>query len=132
LGHFTQLSDSFMTKYHGWAAIETLNARHKDGNWDLTPHMAEFWFCKIWRDYEQQNCSADKLQEREDRIVVTWMRQSGLDLGRAISVRALAREYLSDSERRFNEFRRSFLMLDSFPENEARFRLTYPDCVEAA
>jgi hypothetical protein len=112
------------------AAIEAMNARHADGKSDLTIDIAEIWFCRIWRRYEQEKCTPDERKAREDELVVKMMRQSGYNLRYAAQSRVLAKEGLADNESLFKKFRRSFLMIDSFPENKARFPLTYRDCVE--
>lgn len=129
---FEAFYTELLSALNGRAAIEAMNARHADGKWDLTIHAAEIWFCKIWRRYEQEKCTTDELKAREDQLVARMMRQSGYDLRYAMHGRAFAKEWLSNNERLFNKYRRSFLMLDSFPENEARFSLTYRHCVEAA
>jgi hypothetical protein len=86
----------------------------------------------IWRRYEQEQCTPDELKAREDRLVEMIVRQHRYDLRHAMNARAYVKEWLSNNERVFDHYRRSFLMIDSFPENEDRFSLTYRSCSEAA
>ena len=41
-------------------------------------------------------------------------------------------EQLSDQRGLFNKYRKAFLMLDQFPENEPRFPLTFDDYKQQA
>ena len=43
--------------------------------------------------------------------------------------RLVAKEWLSNNEALFERYRRMFLMLDLYPENEHRFQLRHEDCV---
>ena len=117
--------------YGAGLRLQDCIARHTNGEWDLKIDLAEIWFCRIWRQYEQELCTTDERKAREDRVVERMMRQSGYDLRYAMHGRVHAKEWLSDNERLFNEFRRSFLMIDLFPENEVRFPVSYRDCVDA-
>jgi hypothetical protein len=76
--------------------------------------------------------SVEELQAREDRLVLAITRKAGYDLRYAMHGRVIAKAWLSNNQELFGRYRRLFLMLDSFPENEPRFPLTYRDCVDAA
>ena len=129
---FEAFYTELLSALNGRAAIEAMNARRANEEWDLTIDLAEIWFCRIWRRYEQELCTTDELKACENRLVEKLMRQSGYDLRYAMLGRVHAREFLCGNEKLFNKFRRSFLMIDSFPESEARFPLTYRHCIDAA
>jgi hypothetical protein len=115
----------------GRQALAAMNAEREGTRWELKIELAELMFCKTWRRYEQELCSPDALGERTDNIVVQWVRRSGYDLRYAIYGRPIARQSLESTEESFDHFRRSFLLLDLFPDNATRFALTYRDCVDA-
>jgi hypothetical protein len=116
----------------GRAAVEAMNAARAGTKWELKIETAEVTFCKVWRKYEQEACTPEARQAREDQLVVQMMRQSRYDLRFAIHGRLFARQWLADNERLFGQFHRSFLMLDLFPENGERFQMTYQHCIKAA
>ena len=115
---YTQL----MSALDGRAALEAMNARHAGGKWDLTIDTAEIMFCRIWRWYEEVKCAPD---ERNARGSIRHGHNEGVgyDLRHAMNARLFAAERLSNNERLFKEYRRAFLMIDSFPENEERISI---------
>jgi len=129
---FQAFYTELLSALDGRAALDAMNARHANGEWDLRIDLAEIWFCRLWRRYEQTLCTTEELKAREDRLVEQMVRQSGYDLRYAIHGRSQAKEWLSANETFFDKFRRSFLMIDLFPENEARFPVTYRQCIDAA
>lgn len=113
------------------AALEAMNAKRSATKWELRIEVAELMFCKIWRRYERQLCTADGLKARQDSVVTQMVRHAGYDLRVALYARPLAQQYLENTEKSFAQFRRSFLMLDLFPDNEGRFAMSYRDCLHA-
>jgi len=113
-------------------AVNAMNEGREGSRWQLETETAEIMFARIWRGYESRLCSPEALREREDEMVATLMRGSNYDIRFAMHGRQFARERLANQEAMFWQFRRSFLMLDTFPENEPRFQLTYSQCVGTA
>jgi hypothetical protein len=116
-----------LTAQNGSAALEAMNARHAAGTWDLVLDTAEVMFARIFLEYVKVKCSQEELGARENALVAQIARQFNYDIGRAMHSRAVAREWLADHRTQFEKYRRSFLMLDLFPENEARFPISYAD-----
>ena len=126
---FQEFYTELLTAYDGRAAIDAMNRRHRDSTWDLKLEIAEVMFCRLWRQYERTMCTTEQLQTREGRMVDHLMRTSHYNLRAAMHGRLVAKEWLSNNEALFERYRRMFLMLDLYPENERRFQLRHEDCV---
>ena len=113
------------------AALQAMNARHAPGAWDLNIDTAELMFCRSFREYVRTKCTPEELKARENELVDRVSRRHNYDLAHAMNARAFAKSYLSDTPALFEQYRRSFLMIDIFPENAGRFTITYRDCIEA-
>jgi hypothetical protein len=125
---FQRLYPTLLTTLDLRAAVTAMNAGRIGSDLELKLETAEITFCKVWRSYVGTACTPEALRSREDDVVAGMVRRSGYDLQYAVVGRPLTKAFLADRERQFQEFRRSFLMLDDFPENDDRFQVTFAEC----
>ena len=111
------------------AAVQAMNAHRGDRPRDLWIDVAEIVFCRVFRSYISEHCSLEQLAARENVLVERVTRQSNYDIRAAMQARTMARELLEDQTKAFEHFRRTFLMLDTFPENANRFAWRLDDCL---
>jgi hypothetical protein len=100
-------------------------------DWPVRPATAEILFCRVFRLYLKELGSNSALQERENELVARFARQKSLDVMQTAELRLALRADLSEHRQAYNRLRETFLMLDLFPDNRARFGLTYDKCMPA-
>jgi len=109
-------------------ALDAMNGRVTYEQWTYRLETAEMMFCRAFHNYVSVNGTDDALKERENEIVAEILRHRHHDITVAFDARALAHQMLRDHSTAFAFFRRTFLFIDMFPDNEARFKLNYTDC----
>jgi hypothetical protein len=109
-------------------ALEAMNDHRPFEEWTIKPATAEILFCRVFRMYVAEAGAGEKLQARENELVAAIARRRDLDVLQTAGVRAEVRLDLSDHRSAYDRLRRTFLMLDVFPENEERFGLSFERC----
>jgi len=107
-----------------------MNSNEPIKNWKYRASTAEMFYCSVFQNYIEKMCSNRYLGIRENNIVAGIVRRNNYDLSKAFQVRDLVRQALRDHRSQFDRLRKGFLMLDSFPENNHRFKLTFEHCLE--
>lgn len=99
-------------------AIEALNPPGQKVRYFCT--SAERFFYGVWRAYKRSECSEKKLSERADRIC-RELKSNGIYRRTEEVVGEI-----KDKEREFfSRYRKTYFMLDLYPDNERRFAITY-------
>jgi hypothetical protein len=111
------------------AALTAMNEGRPYEDWFIKPATAEILFCRVFRYYMQDLDAGRSLEERENKLVAEIARERGLTVLETADLRLRIRSHLTDHEWWYSELRRSFLLLDDFPENRSRFGLSYKQCV---
>jgi len=88
---------------------------------------AELMLCRVFRTYVAGDPDETESQ-RVSRLVVDLARQQGADLRQTMYWRYEITKDIRDYSRWFEHYRKKFLMLDLFPDNERRFPMRYNDC----
>jgi len=96
--------------------------------WTYILETAEIMFCRVFHHYTHKLCTEDQLQERENDIVAEIVRRRDGDLMAAYEARDRARRMLRQHAEMFDYYKRNFFFIDLYPQNAARFQLTYDDC----
>jgi hypothetical protein len=113
-------------------ALEAMNDHQPFEQWTIKPATAEILFCRVFRMYVNEAGVGEKLQARENELVAAIARRRNLNVLQTARVRTEVRADLSDHRSAYERLRKTFLMLDIFPENEERFGLTYDRCFKGA
>lgn len=112
------------------AAVGAMNPGKPYEHWTIRIQTAELLFCRLFRIYMTEIATAEKDNERATRILARIAPQLGLDDRRKESARARLKEFLRNHRFWFDRLRRTFLMLDDFPNNSKRFPLTFDECTK--
>jgi hypothetical protein len=110
-------------------ALEAANSNFDSSHWTYVLETAEVMLCRVFNSYVNEQSTDIKLKEREDEIVAEIVRKQGCDLTVAFDARQMARTQLADHQTTFDLYRKQFLWIDEFPDNNHRFKLTLSDCV---
>lgn len=113
-------------------ALSAMNDGQSYGKWRIKPGLAEILFCRVFRQYISELTTPEILQQREDEIVAQVVGTESVDPQQLDRLRTSIRHDLRDSRQLYDRFRRTFLMMDLFPEDAERFGLTYERCIPAA
>ena len=113
-------------------ALEAMNEHLPFRDWPIRPATSEILFCRVFRKYLEEFATVDALKERENELIADMARTRNLNVLQTAALRASLRPQLADQRWWYDHFRESFLMLDLFPENRARFGLTYDLCMPSA
>jgi hypothetical protein len=125
MGAFYQV---LLTTQDGDGSVKALNSASAVTGEVYRLLDAEVFFCWAYEKHEESSTDG-AIEARVSRVVAAWAREHGPDLAATSMIRASAREQMKDHRYWYGHLRERFLMLDRFPENESRFRLTYDDCV---
>ena len=109
-------------------AVSEANDGAEYTEWTYYLVTAEIMLCRIFRSYESGDSADETEEQRVSRIVAELARARGADLRQTMQWREQITREIRDYARWFGHYRTPFLMLDLFPENEARFPLRYEDC----
>jgi len=130
--HAGMLLDTFKTFYTN--LLKTGNVRQALGAcggglpFDGEPFVlwpAHYFFMVAYRSYLATMCTEEKIAERADFIISELMGSAGEQVSLPPDLRPRVLADLNDHETFFKAARRSFFMLDRFPENEARFDVEF-------
>jgi hypothetical protein len=110
-------------------ALSSMNEEQPFEQWPIRPATAEILFCRVFRYYMEELETGRTIQDRENKLVADVARARGLTVLDTAALRVDVRRWLTDHAEWYERLRRSFLMIDLFPENAARFGLTYAKCV---
>ncbi len=111
------------------SALQVMNAPHAFSEWPIRLGTAEILYCRVFRTYIEEHASPDVLRKRENDLVAKITRARSLNLLQSAELRAQARHDLADHQTAYYRHRHKFLMLDLYPEDSARFGLTYEMCI---
>lgn len=114
------------------AALAHANLGVAREDWEFVMEGAELWMCRIFKHYTLQHDTEDGRLRRVNQIVTALTRDLGGDLDTTMRVRTEIDAALADTEQWFEFYRHRFLLLDMFPENAARFPLSFKDCAANA
>lgn len=93
----------------------------------FAPFTAEHIFHTVMYSYFVTCCSEDALARRERKTIVQ-LEQLGLSGEQLEHERQSIRGNLRDHRRHFEHFKEKFFFCDLYPENAARFDVTFEDC----
>jgi hypothetical protein len=120
-----------LTDFDLVAAIREMNGNRDVDEWEYAIYSAELLFCNVFRYYIRDLAGAETLEQRLNRLVAHVARRQHLDLRQTMMLRDLYRAKLTDHKFWFDRYRKTFLMLDLFPQNAARFQFTFEECLNA-
>jgi hypothetical protein len=120
---------TLVTKWDLNDALNSMNEGQLFAQWPIRPATAEILFCRVFRYYMQDLASGRTLQDRENKLVADIARANNLTVVDTAILRVEVRQRLTDHAWWYEHLRRTFLMIDLFPENAARFGLTYAKCL---
>lgn len=86
---------------------------------------AHYFFMVAYRGYLETLCTSAALDQRADFIAKELMHSAGEQVSLPSDLRARILADLNDHESYFEVAKRSFFMLDRFPENERRFEVEF-------
>lgn len=86
---------------------------------------AHYYFMAAYRGYLGTFCTSEALAQRVDFITSEFMHSAGEQVSVPPDLRARILADLNDHESFFEAAKRSFFMLDRFPENERRFEVEF-------
>lgn len=110
----------------GDAALKALNAAQDDPAQRYYFRSAEVLFHHaLWHFF--RNRTPEVVKEHENLLVAEATKKWGSGVDIAMKARKIASRRLSDESYWYEFWRPRFLMLDKFPENAERFKLTYQD-----
>lgn len=89
---------------------------------------AELLLCRVFAHYMSEVEGIGAQAERVSRLVADIARIRDLDVTETMQLRDELTQTINDHASWFEWYRSRFLMLDLFPENDARFPLRYDDC----
>jgi hypothetical protein len=127
LNGFKAFYGTFLTTLDGAKAIESLRrATAKTGEARFLFVNAEQMFASAFKSYVAKACNPDAVKERVGRIVEE-AKTHGLNAPPAKweEIAATVTAKMTDPRPAFERFRRVFFMIDQYPENDARFPLTF-------
>jgi hypothetical protein len=110
-------------------ALEAMNNHAPFADWQLRPATAEILFCRAFRLYVNEVATPLALQARENELVAKITRQRNLNVLQSAALRLQVRADLQDHRAAYDRMRGRFLMFDLFPDDVARFGLTYDLCI---
>jgi len=92
---------------------------------------AEFFFSVVFGHFLEDAARPGDRQARERKLVKKLQRRARKDpnLRLPLDIRRRVRDDIADDESHFQRYKKRFLMLNDFPENEKRFPLTRDDCL---
>jgi hypothetical protein len=113
-------------------AMDAMNGFAAYGEWEYKLETAEVMLFRVYKHILERYSKPEQMLAQENEIVAEVVRRHGYDIHVGMQARLRAKELLGDHEKYYTFFRRSFLMIDRFPENDARFTLSFADCAGIA
>jgi hypothetical protein len=112
-------------------ALAAMNDGKPYESWLIKPGLAEILFCRVFRQYVAELCTPEMLERRQDEIVTQVIGGRIVEPGQVRHLRESVRSDLRDFRRLYDRFKHTFMMMDLFPDDSARFELTYERCFSA-
>lgn len=106
------------------AAIKALN---ENGGIKYYRTSAERFFYEVWCRYQKEDCTNSKLEERARSM--RKMAKSDPRITKVPSIGHLKRKLKSSESALFENYRDTYFMLDRYPENSTRFKVTYSEAM---
>jgi hypothetical protein len=113
-------------------AMDAANQGKSVSDWTYRMEGAELMLCKVYRRYVADLAIGETRTQRINPLVADAARLRSLDVLQTAQFREEVSPTLDDHEKWFMMYRKRFLMLEEFPENEPRFPLRFHDCGQAA
>lgn len=118
--------DALLSGNGGDASLEALNAEQSDPVQRYHLRSAELLFHDALHQFFRKR-DPEIVQEHENRLVAESTKEWGYGIDIAMKARQLAKMRLRDERYWYDFWRPLYLMLDQFPENESRFKLTFDE-----
>ncbi len=136
LAGFTAFYAELLHSLNGQRALSALNAAVSGGTAAYLFIDARTAFKWVYEQYLVLACDAAALERRENQIMLNIQVTQGIQVANPgamawmAETRAEVRRKLREDQLAFFErYRRQFFMFDMFPENAARFPLTFEECL---
>ncbi|MFH1468346.1 MAG: hypothetical protein ABIO70_28415 [Pseudomonadota bacterium] len=129
LDGFTAFYKVFLTELDGRKALHALREATDaaQANAKYLFFDAESTFRKAFRAYVEQKCSAEAVETRLKWISEQARGLDALTKEQREALTADVRDRMLDPRPAFQDFRRVHFMIDKFPENDARFPMTFEE-----
>jgi hypothetical protein len=135
------MQKAFMAFYRTLFARLDGDTAVKAMNDAIDPSRETFWlisvedaFKTVNRSYFEEHCTPEALARRRDRLMSRVARKhrarTGLDAGVQLAQQWFdqATAHLLDQRGLFERLRREYFFINAFPENDARFDVTFDQC----
>jgi hypothetical protein len=125
---FRAFYEVFLRGGDGIEATRALNRASSMRDWNYRFYSAELIFQEVFRLYRAQAGDPVNRKDRVDRIVANIRRSRPVEPAEEKALRHFFDQQISEPRLAFEERKRVYFMLDRFPDNAARFPVTYEDC----
>jgi hypothetical protein len=112
-------------------ALDAGNEGPDVADWTFRLQSADLLYCSVFQWY-LKSFQEESQAQRVNRLVAEAATIHGLDVLQTMHLREVFLRDLDNHEFWFERYKNRFLMLDLFPENANRFRLTLSDCLPRA
>lgn len=133
LRSFSAFYKEFFASGSGDAAVEKLNESSPKGDLDYLFTTATTFFINVYKDYLKEKCTEKSYDERA-LAMRKKLEKDGLhkipSLSNIINIGELKRRLKSPQKDFFEEHKTKYFMIDLFPENKKRFKVTYQDVIK--
>jgi hypothetical protein len=113
----------------GVAAWRAMNDAVAPAPLTFSVFTAEYVLRYVMRGYLKTQCTDEVLASRQ-RMKELELERAGMSQEAIVGGRERFRQYQRDHRSRFAEIRNHFLFCDLYPENDARFSVTFDDCLK--
>jgi hypothetical protein len=110
-------------------ALEAMNLGRPYDEWSIKPGTAEILFCRVFRQYVAELGNPESVRRRSNAIVAQTIGDAQVDPTQVDRLHRKVVAELTDHRQQFDHYRRTFLMLDLFPDDADRFGLSYDLCM---
>ena len=90
---------------------------------------ADYMLRYVFHHYLRVMCSEEALAKREHAAAERMLRE-GLPLDKVEHFKEWFRTYAHDHPGHFDRIKKHFFLCDLYPENVARFNVTFEDCLD--
>ena len=124
--------DRLLSDFDLVTALRSMNGNRSVDEWDYDLTSAELLFCRVFQYYMDSTIHDESPAQRLNRLVAEAARHRTLDVNATMMLREELRSKLADHKFWFEHYRKTFLMLDLFPNNAGRFQFSFERCIESA
>lgn len=118
----------YAAMFRGEGASAAINALNENGGVKYYRTSAERFFYEVWCRYQKENCSSSKLTERARSI--RKKAKADRRIPKMPSIGHLKRRLKSSESGLFEKYRDTYFMIDRYPENSTRFKVTYSEAMK--